>query len=112
LPVNRLGTLAANNVARYTERQSVRWGTQTGYCVVGVQKVPLERPRVRDVHNREVPLGSYEVLQQASLMEDAVWNKIMHGLTTRRDQGVTEIGLPPEGKGQRFESSRAYLLNQ
>jgi len=66
------------------ERESVRWGAQTGYCVVGGQKVPLERPRVRDVHNREVPLGSYEVLQQASLMEEAVWHKIMHGLTTRR----------------------------
>lgn len=66
------------------DRVNVRWGKQTGYCVVGGQKVPLERPRVRDVRNREVPLGSYEILQQASLMEDSVWHKIMHGLTTRR----------------------------
>jgi putative transposase len=44
----------------------------------------LQRPRVRDVRNKEVPLGSYELLQQASLMEEAVWPKIMHGLTTRR----------------------------
>jgi putative transposase len=66
------------------DRDNVRWGTQTGYCVIGGQKVPLERPRVRDVRNREVPLGSYEALQQASLMDDAVWHKIMHGLTTRR----------------------------
>ena len=29
-------------------------------------------------------MGSYEVLQQASLMEDSVWHKLMHGLTTRR----------------------------
>ena len=65
-------------------RENVRWGAQTGYCVVGGQKVPLQRPRVRDVRNREVPLGSYHMLQQASLMEDAVWHKIMHGLTTRR----------------------------
>ena len=40
------------------DRDKVRWGTQTGYCVVGGQKVPLERPRVRDVRRREVPLGS------------------------------------------------------
>lgn len=65
-------------------RQYMRWGAETGYCVVGGQKVPLQRPRVRDVRQREVPLGSYEVLQQASLMADAVWNKIMAGLTTRR----------------------------
>jgi putative transposase len=71
-----------------TSRGVSRWGSQTGYCVVGGQKVPLERPRVRDVRNREVPLGSYETLQRASLMEDAVWHKIMHGLTTRRYSDV------------------------
>lgn len=64
-------------------RSNVRWGSQTGYCVVAGQKVPLERPRVRDVRGREAPLGSYQMLQQASLMEDAVWNKIMRGLSTR-----------------------------
>jgi len=66
------------------DRDKSRWGSQTGYCVVGGQKVPLQKPRVRDVRDREVPLGSYELLQQASLMEDAVWHKIMHGLTMRR----------------------------
>lgn len=65
-------------------RQNSRWGTQSGYCVVGGQKVPLQRPRVRDARHREVPLGSYEMLRQASLMEDSVWHKLMHGITTRR----------------------------
>lgn len=71
-------------------RDAVRWGQQRGYCVVGGQKVPLERPRVRDVRRGEVPLGSYEMLQQASLMEDSVWNKIMHGVTTRRYKDVVQ----------------------
>jgi putative transposase len=66
------------------DRASFRWGHQTGYCVVGGQKVPLQRPRVRDKRLGEVALGSYEMLQQASLMDDAVWNKIMNGLTMRR----------------------------
>jgi len=79
-----VGKLVGAKNQENAEREKVRWGTQAGYCVIGGQKIPLERPRVRDVRNREVPLGSYEVLQQASLMEDAVWNKIMHGLTTRR----------------------------
>jgi putative transposase len=79
-----VGTLAGPKNRADAGRENKRWGAQTGYCVVGGQKVPLERPRVRDVRNREVPLGSYEVLQQASLMEDSVWHKIMHGLTTRR----------------------------
>lgn len=43
-------------------RGAVRWGSQKGYCVVAGQKVPLQRPRVRDLQAREVPLGSYESL--------------------------------------------------
>lgn len=99
------------------ERENMRWGAQTGYCVVGGQKVPLERPRVRDVRNREVPLGSYEVLQQASLMEDAVWHKIMHGLTTRRyGEVVRELesayGIEKSTVSEHFiEVSRQRLQN-
>ena len=69
-------------------RAAERWGSQRGYYVVAGQKVPLQRPRVRDVRRREVPLGSYESLQRASLLEDAVWHKIMHGLTTRRYSAI------------------------
>ena len=54
-------------------RVNVRWGRQPGYCVVGGQKIPLDRPRVRDTRHKEVPLGSYEMLQRASLMEESVW---------------------------------------
>ena len=79
-----VGKLAGPKNQAHDERNAVRWGTQAGYCVVGGQKVPLQRPRVRDVRSREISLGSYEVLQNSSLMDDAVWNKIMHGLTTRR----------------------------
>jgi transposase-like protein len=72
------------------ERGNVRWGSQAGYCVVGGQKIPLERPRVRNLDKKEVPLGSYELLQRASLMEESVWKKIMHGLTTRRYSQIVE----------------------
>jgi transposase-like protein len=96
-------------------RANMRWGTQTGYCVVGGQKVPLERPRVRSVREREVSLGSYEMLQQASLMEEAVWQKIMHGLTTRRYSDVTReieqaYGIEKSAVSEHFiEASRQRL---
>jgi putative transposase len=64
-------------------REWQRWGKQKGYCVVSGQKVPLQRPRVRDKRQREVPLGSYQALQQASLLEEAIWRKVMHGLSLR-----------------------------
>jgi putative transposase len=97
------------------QRKNSRWGTQAGYCVVGGQKVPVERPRVRDVRRREVPLGSYEVLQQGSLMEDSVWHKIMHGLTTRRySEVVRELeqayGIEKSTVSEHFvEASRGRL---
>lgn len=75
--------LAGPKHQAHAGRDHVRWGAQTGYCVVAGQKVPLERPRVRDVRGREAPLGSYQMLQQTSLLEDTVWHKLMRGLTTR-----------------------------
>ena len=78
--VNQL--VGAKNQARQ-ESELQRWGKQKGYCVVSGQKVPLERPRVRDKRRREVPLGSYQSLQRASLLDDSVWQKIMHGLSMR-----------------------------
>ena len=40
------------------KRIHVRWGSEPGYCVVGGQKVPLARPRVRDTSQRDVPLAA------------------------------------------------------
>lgn len=96
-------------------REAVRWGTQKGYCVLAGQKVPLQRPRVRDVRQREVPLGSYETFQRGSLMEDAVWQKIMHGLTTRRYSAIVRelkeaYGIEKSTISEHFiEASRGRL---
>jgi putative transposase len=108
-------TLAGPKNQSAAGRDNMRWGSQLGYCVVGGQKVPLERPRVRDVRNREVPLGSYEMLQQASLMEESVWHKILHGLTTRRySEVVRELeqayGIEKSTVSEHFiEASRRRL---
>lgn len=97
------------------DRDAVRWGSQKGYCVMAGQKVPLLRPRVRDVRQREVPLGSYEALQRASLMEDAVWHKVMHGLTTRRYSAIVRglkeaYGIEKSTVSEHFvEASRGRL---
>ena len=70
------------------KRGAYRWGREAGYCVIDGQKVPIARPRVRSkVHNREIPLGSYEIFQRASLLEESVWHKIMHGLSDAQLQG-------------------------
>jgi synaptic vesicle membrane protein VAT-1 len=73
------------------ERSAYRWGREAGYCVIDGQKVPIARPRVRSkMHHREIPLGSYELFQRASLLEESVWHKIMHGLSTRNYKEVLQ----------------------
>jgi transposase-like protein len=73
------------------ERRAYRWGKEAGFCVIDGQKVPIDRPRVRSSqHNREIPLGSYELFQRASLVEETVWQKVMFGLTMRSYKEVMQ----------------------
>jgi putative transposase len=99
-----------------SERGAYRWGTETGFCVIDGQKVPVERPRVRSrPQNREVALGSYELFQRASLMEENVWQKIMHGLTMRSYKEVVQqfaeaYGIEKSATCEHFiEASRIKL---
>ena len=41
------------------DRTTSRWGSQSGYAVLGGSKVTIDRPRVRDACGKEVPLRSY-----------------------------------------------------
>ena len=69
---------------RGVDRPAYRWGSERGYCVIHGQKLWIGRPRLRDKHHRELALGSYELFQRASLMEEAVWEKMMRQVSTRK----------------------------
>jgi putative transposase len=99
------------------QRAKVRWGSEPGYCVVNGQKIPLQRPRVRDTRKKEVPLGSYEMLQRASLMEESVWRKMMNGLTTRRYSDVVKeleqaYGIEKSTISEHFIEASRQRLNK
>ena len=98
------------------ERKAYRWGRESGFCVVDGQRVPIDRPRVRSrEHNQEIPLGSYEVFQKASLIEETVWQKIMHGLTMRSYKEVIQqfaeaYGIEKSATSEHFiQASRTKL---
>jgi putative transposase len=100
---------------RQVERTATRWGTERGYCVVMGQKVPLQRPRVRTIDDREVLLGSYEMFHRGEPLTETVWEKLMLGLSTRKyGQAVREFteayGLEKNAVSEHFiEASRAKL---
>ncbi len=98
------------------DRGAYRWGTESGFCLIDGQRVPIARPRVRSrQHNREIPLGSYELFQRASLIDETVWHKIMHGLTMRGYKEVVQqfanaYGLEKSTTSDHFiEASRRKL---
>lgn len=97
------------------ERTANRWGTEKGYCVVMGQKVPIERPRVRSMEDREVRLGTYEMFHRGEPLTETVWEKLMLGLSTRKyGQAVREFadayGLEKSVISEHFiEASRTKL---
>ena len=108
--------LAGARSQRNEERGAYRWGSEAGFCIIDGQRVPIDRPRVRSrQQNREIPLGSYELFQRTSLMDETVWYKVMHGLTMRSYKLVVQqfsdaYGLAKSATCEHFiEASRAKL---
>ena len=96
-------------------RKAMRWGNEDGFCIIDGQRVPIRRPRLRSRTKREIPLGSYEMFQRASLLDETVWQKIMLGLTMRSYKEVVQqfaqaYGLEKSTTSAHFvEASRQKL---
>lgn len=86
--------LAGERHQQHEGRKAHRWGSESGYCVIDGQKVPIEHARVRakseDGRTREHKLGSYEMFQRSAPMQAGVWDKMMRGLTTRNYKAVVQ----------------------
>jgi hypothetical protein len=62
-------TLVGERSRPQPDRKMSRWASEQGYCVVMGQKVPVERPRVRTIDDKEVRLGTYEMFQSGRAVE-------------------------------------------
>ena len=74
--------LTGERYGRRGSRDFQRWGMAPGSAVVRGQKVPLQRPRVRN-GDEDVKLGSYELFGRDEEMQRQVWSRVMRGLTMR-----------------------------
>jgi putative transposase len=77
-----LSLIMVNEATWLSSLGGERWGTAPGAVVIHGQKVPVDRPRVRQ-ENRDIKLGSYELFREDDVMQRQVWDKIMRGLTMR-----------------------------
>jgi transposase-like protein len=100
-----LGLLVASDIledevarlcgARYQHqpgRTHTRYGRQGGVVTLAGQKLPIERPRVRQADGgREVPLETYARLQSPDAMPQAVLRRMVRGVSTRGYEGVIDV---------------------
>lgn len=91
------------------ERQYYRYGTQRGTACVGGQKVPISKPRVRNLSTgKEAKLETYASLNSSTAMPQSVLKRIVRNVTTRDYEGVIDVAC--EGFGiKRSSVSRQYV---
>jgi transposase-like protein len=67
-----------------------RWGRQAGAVMLGGQKVKIERTRLRKRSGGEVTLGSYERFRSNDARAQAVYERLISGISCRDYQHTVE----------------------
>ena len=76
--------LCGTRYQRQPGRSHTRYGHQRGEVMIGGQKLPIERPRVRRAAGGgEVPLETYARLQSPDAFPQAVLRRMVRGVSTR-----------------------------
>ena len=112
-------SLAGDWYAR-TGRQPghVRWTPQRGSIYLADQKIPIQVPRVRNrLRNQEVPLQTYERLQEPRALDTGLLHKVLGGLSTREYERCAEavpeaFGLSASTVSRRFKRASARKLRE
>lgn len=92
-----------------THPQFKRWGRNGGSVYLGDQKVSIEVPRVRDVlEDREVSLSSYRELQNARQIDEAVFSRVINGLSARKYEKAA-LSVPETFGIKKSSVSRKFI---
>jgi putative transposase len=93
--------------ARDPERTHVRGGTTETSVVMGGQRLPIRRPRVRASDGSgEVPLASFGVFAQGDLLNKVVMERMLAGVATRGFERVADpIGAEQRSKARSTSKS-------
>jgi len=93
--------------ARDPERTHVRGGTTESSVVMGGQKLPIRRPRVRATDGSgEVPLESFGVFSQGDVLNATIMERMLAGVATRSFERVADpIGAEQRAKARSTSKS-------
>jgi putative transposase len=87
-----------------------RWGTAPGSVIIHGQKVPVDRPRLRE-RAKEAKLGSYELFRMDDEMQRRVWDKVVRGISMRSYDPVVRESKPSFGIGKSAISERFIVAS-
>jgi transposase-like protein len=93
--------------ARDPQRSHVRGGTTETSVVMGGQRLPIRRPRVRATDGTgEVPLESFGVFSQGDLLNATIMERMLAGVATRSFERVADpIGTKQRAKARSTSKS-------
>ena len=91
------------------ETSTRRWGYNDGSVYMGMQKVPVSVPRVRDVEaGREIPLKTYEALRSPRVIEKSALALVLNGVSQRKYEKAAS--LIPETFGIKSSSVSRHFI--
>jgi len=99
-------------------KENLRWGRQGGSVYLLDQKLPIMVPRVRNkLRNMEVPLESYQRLQEPYQGDEQLFRKLLNGLSTHKYRESAELvpevfGISASNLSRRFKYASAAKLRQ
>lgn len=115
--VEEVVALAGTRYSRVGGRAGVvRWGRQSGSVYLADQKHAITYPRVRDLaQHTEVPLITYQRLQEPRAADTGLFRKVLLGLICRNYEACAEavpgaFGLRPSTISRRFIRASARHL--
>lgn len=92
------------------ERGMTPWGNAPGSVIIHGQKVPVDRPRVRD-GVKEAKLGSYELFRRDDEMQRRLLDRVMRGLSMRSYDPVVRESKPSFGISKSAISDRFKIAS-
>lgn len=66
------------------DRDAYRHGTDSSTVILGGQKVPISRPRVRQKNGAELPIKTLTMFQKEDPLNDVILSRLLHGVSTRK----------------------------
>jgi putative transposase len=106
-----LTLIMCSEIRWLSEEHGLRsWGTAPGSVIIHGQKVPVDRPRVRD-GIKEAKLGSYELFRRDDEMQRRILDRVMRGLSMRSYDPVVRESPPSFGISKSAISDRFKIVS-